>query len=135
MMNLWGWGMAIAFSMATIDWVLGAKIPISTPSTSSLSLEEQSTGQYYYAGYILLRKAGHSAIGIDGRRSQLACFRGFVEGDRIVNATRVLPPYQPDSRWESETGMMVDLSRYQQVGQPDEDQLRALQKCVDVFSR
>lgn len=137
-MTMLGWTLAIALLMPILTptpEALGSEGSVHVPSVSFLSLEEQSTGQYYYTGYILLRKAGHTAIGVDGRRSRLICFRGFVEGDRIVNATRIMPPYQPDSRWESRDGTMVDLSGYDRVGQPDEEQLEALQKCLDVFAR
>lgn len=108
-----------------------------------VTLEEQATGRYLYAGidapeqYILLRKAGHSVIGVDGRRSQKVCFRGFLDGDRIINAMRVFPPYAPDSRWESSrSGELVNLSHYLQLDQlPTEEQADSLKPCLEFFSR
>jgi hypothetical protein len=109
----------------------------------SVTLEEQPTGQYLYAAidapeqYILVRKAGHSVIGVDSRRSQNICFRGLLKGDRIVNAMRVFPPYAPDSRWESSrSGELVNLSHYLQLDQlPTEEQAAALKPCLEFFSR
>jgi hypothetical protein len=109
----------------------------------SVTLEEQSTGQYFYAAidapeqYLLMRKAGHSVIGVDGRRSQKICFRGFLDGDRIVNAMRIFPPYAPDSRWESSrSGELVNLSQYVQLDQlPTEEQATSLKPCLEFFSR
>jgi hypothetical protein len=109
----------------------------------SVTLEEQSAGQYFYAAidapeqFILVRKAGHSVIGVDGRRSQKICFRGFLDGDRIVNAMRIFPPYTPDSRWESSrSGELVNLSHYLQLDQlPTEEQAAALKPCLEFFSR
>jgi hypothetical protein len=109
----------------------------------SVTLEEQSTGQYFYAAldapeqYLLMRKVGHSVIGVDGRRSQKICFRGFLDGDRIVNAMRIFPPYAPDSRWESSrSGELVNLSQYVQLDQlPTEEQAASLKPCLEFFSR
>jgi hypothetical protein len=108
----------------------------------SVTLEEQSTGQYLYTAidapeqYILVRKAVHSIIGVDSRRSQKICFRGFLDGDRIVNAMRVFPPYAPDSRWESRSGELVNLSHYLQLDQPPtEEQTNSLKPCLEFFSR
>jgi hypothetical protein len=82
------------------------------------SLESLPPGTYYYehpsrSASVLLRKAGRSVIGLDSQEQ--ACFRGFIEGDRIVNATRVDPPYQPDSRLEHRDGIMLNLAEYQRV--------------------
>jgi hypothetical protein len=124
---------------------LSIQSPVQLPEINhvSLTLEEQSTGQYFYAAidaheqYILVRKAGHSVIGVDGRRSQKICFRGFLDGNRIVNAMRVFPPYAPDSRWESSrSGEFINLSHYLQLDQsPTEDQAASLKPCLEFFSR
>ena len=115
------------------------------PSLSVLA--NLPTGQYLYeekniaatarSGYILVYKVGHTAIGIDGRsRLQSPCFRGFVEGNQIVNATRVFPPYRPDSRWESQRGEMVDLSHYQLSDRPiSAEQVSTLRTCIQFFGR
>jgi hypothetical protein len=138
-MGIFGLLMVTSFSISAIELASDILVPLSITTTPFLPLEEQSAGQYYYLDgedrYLLLRKAGHTAIGVDGRRSQLLCFRGFVEGDRITNATRIFPPYAPDSRWDSRDGTMVDLSQYQQVGLPDDEREEALEKCLEVFAR
>lgn len=131
----------------------------TAPTAELTALENLPTGQYYYQepplrssaqtslnaganaphqlrqGYLLLRKAGHSVIGIDRRlRSRHACFRGFVEGDRIISTMRVFPPYRPDARWERQADM-VDLSRYQRVNRvPTAAEKTALQDCLAFFS-
>jgi len=110
------------------------------------SLENLPTGQYYYEnvaggrveqGYILLRKIGRTVVGIDGRsRTQSPCFRGFLEGDRIVDATRIYPPYHTDSRWDAHRGEMVDLGDYQRVNRAiTDEQAETLITCLRIFSR
>lgn len=115
-------------------------IAITTPA-----LENLPTGQYYYVQseasvperqrYVLLRKAGSTVIGIDARSRLHSCFRGFIKGDRIVDATRVFPPYQPDSRWDTQDEL-VDLSQYQTI-EPDltDEQSETLQTCIQFFWR
>jgi hypothetical protein len=139
LMNIFGLLFAVPFVVSGLEIASESFIPVSLTSSPFLPLAEQSSGQYYYHdtdnGYILLRKAGQGVMGVDGRRSQLLCFRGLLEGDRITNATRVFPPYAPDSQWQVRDGTMVDLSQYQQVGQADDGQKEALKKCLEVFSR
>ena len=123
--------------------------PLPAPaSESSGSLENLPAGQYYYRvtsrdpepeqpqGYVLLRKAGHSVIGIDRRSlNQASCFRGFLAGSRIVNATRIFPPYQPDSKWDRR-GELLDLSRYQSIEHHvTDEEADALHRCLAFFSR
>jgi hypothetical protein len=137
-MDLLGLTTAVSISLSGIELYSNATVPLSITTPPFLPLAEQSAGQYFYlsdSGYILLRKAGHSVIGVDGRRSRLLCFRGLLEGDRITNAMRIFPPYDPDSRWETRNGTMLDLSEYEQVGQADEEQEAALKKCLEVFAR
>jgi hypothetical protein len=129
----------VSLSRSTFEISSDALVPLSVSTPAFLPLAEQSPGQYLYpvsdSGYILLRKAGQSVIGVDARRSRPLCFRGLLEGDRVVNAMRIFPPYDPDSRWDTRDGTMVDLSQYQQAGQADEMQEEALQKCLEVFAR
>lgn len=96
-----------------------------SPPPQSLSLQNLPTGEYYYQrpsppgrpsrAYVLLRKVGRTVIGLDVRLRERACFRGFIEDNRIVDATRVLPPYQPDSQWQYGEGVMLDLDAYQRI--------------------
>lgn len=121
--------------------------PLEEPALEATLLENLPTGQYLYRdggadgaprrGSILLRKIGHTVIGLDQRpRAGNACFRGFLEGDRILNATRIYPPYQPDSRWEQQPGTMVDLSQYRSVDAAvTHEQAAMLHTCLTVFSR
>lgn len=128
-----------------------------TTGTLAASLESLPTGQYYYVNsnagsdagsnadaepaerrrqaYVLLRKAGTTVIGVDGRSQTPTCFRGFIEGDRIIDATRVFPPYQPDSRWDTQEEL-VNLSQYQAIEQPPSpEQAETLQTCIQFFWR
>lgn len=120
-------------------------------TTLETTLEDLPTGQYYYhvanpratnphpreRGYLLLRKAGNTVIGIDRRSlSRNPCFRGFAEGDWITDATRVFPPYQPNSRLDFQEGEWIDLKQYQQA-EPTltAEQTAELQTCIDFFWR
>ncbi|MBD3884145.1 hypothetical protein IFO70_20570 [Phormidium tenue FACHB-886] len=144
-----------------MSWVLGTLILLSgtnnlvaptnhqTHSASlptAISLEQLPTGRYYYASpeasanlkrrsFVLLRKAGTTVIGFDHRSAaEPACFRGFIEGDRIINATRVLPPYQPDSPLHS--GETLDLTGYQPVEHDvSAQEAETLQTCINFFWR
>lgn len=111
---------------------------------TATSLEALPTGQYYYVDgasdrrhppYLLLRKAGSTVIGVDGRSRMQPCFRGFIKGDRIVNATRLFPPYRPDSTWDTQEEL-ADLSQYQVVEQdPTDEQAETLRTCIQFFWR
>jgi hypothetical protein len=120
--------------------------PIDRPNTSHIQLEDLPTGQYYYEvptsltqaepRFVLLRKAGRGIIGLDRRSTSNICFRGFLEGDRIINAVRVFPPYHPDSKWDAREGELMNLSRYQQVDRKiTTAEATALQTCLQFFSR
>ena len=119
---------------------------------TSLSLSEIPNGEHYYVGHpsselsdeprVLLSKWGRVVVGISTRlhlgRLPLGavCFKGFVEGDKIMNATRVLPPYAPDSQWDYLPGEMLDLSQYEKVASsPAAEDTAALGICLEVFSR
>jgi hypothetical protein len=128
---------------------ISSLLPIwATETSETLTLETLPTGQYYYQsvgaadarerGYVLLRKAGKTVIGIDRRElsRRNPCFRGFAEGDRITNATQVFPPYQPDSRLDFQAGEWMDLAQYQQ-SEPTltVQQTAELQTCIEFFWR
>lgn len=110
------------------------------------SLENLPTGEYYYekigtregvpSQAILLRKAGRTVIGVQIRSaSNNPCFRGFAENNRIVNATRVFPPYNPASRSDFREELL-DLDQYilveREVSQGDR---ATLQTCIQFFWR
>jgi hypothetical protein len=126
---------------------LSILVPASLAQETRAMLETLPTGQYYYvrkdtppqtqAGYVLLRKTGRTVIGVDGRiQAQPVCFRGFIAANQITHATRVYPPYQPDSRWEVDRDVMVELSTYEQVDRsPTAEQLKTLQTCIQYFWR
>ncbi|MEO0533471.1 MAG: hypothetical protein AAF215_06345 [Cyanobacteria bacterium P01_A01_bin.123] len=113
----------------------------------NISFSALPNGEYYYLGtpasefldspYILLHKWGRIVIGIDARLpTRLVCFKGFVEDDRIVDATSVLPPYTPGSAWDYQSGEMLDLSQYDRITYAGTEEDRAtLDICLDVFSR
>ncbi|NJL21623.1 MAG: hypothetical protein HC895_13685 [Leptolyngbyaceae cyanobacterium SM1_3_5] len=84
------------------------------------TLEMLPMGEYYYertgAGrpqHVLLRKVGRTTIGVDLQAiGEPICFRGWLDGNTVVNATWMLPPYQPDSRLMREDGVFLDLNTY-----------------------
>ncbi|NJL40477.1 MAG: hypothetical protein HC840_25165 [Leptolyngbyaceae cyanobacterium RM2_2_4] len=113
-------------------------------STMPDSLEDLPTGEYYYqpssseralGQFVWFRKAGRTVVGMIRSESGNFCFRGFAEGNQIVNATRVFPPYDPASRQDFQEEML-DLSRYSQV-EPDgrEGDRTLLQSCIQFFWR
>ena len=113
-------------------------------SLQAVSLQERPTGEYYYestgAGrpqHVLLRKAGRTVIGVDLQAiGDPVCFRGWLEGDRIVNATWLLPPYQPDARLRHTAGVMLDLASYRPVSdRASEPERDALRSCMNFFWR
>ena len=134
--------LSIALLIGATQWV-----PRDNPNSEQLSLSELPNGEYYYLdaprselsanSYVLLHKWGRIAIGIDVRPpSGSACFKGFIQDNRIVDATRVLPPYTPDAQWDYQPGDMLDLSYYNNVADPVAEEVRAnLEICLDVFAR
>jgi hypothetical protein len=100
-------------------------------STGKSPLTSSMSGQS-----VLLRKAGRTVIGVQlGSGSGNPCFRGFVQGNRIVNATRVFPPYNPAARSDFQPEMF-DLSEYSQVEAAVSEADRAtLQTCMQFFWR
>ncbi len=114
---------------------------------SALSLSELSDGEHYYSepsstelthnAYLFLQKWGRIVVGVDTlSSSRTACFKGFVEGNAIVDATRVLPPYTPDAEWTYQPGEMLDLSGYEiRMDAIAEADRAALNVCLDVFAR
>lgn len=108
-------------------------------------LENLPTGNYYYENlrservgnqYIVLRKVGHVVVGVDVQsRLRNPCFKGFVEQNSIVDATRIFPPYDPASKWEHRKGEVFNLDSYRRIEQTfTASDNTALQKCLRVFS-
>lgn len=117
-------------------------IPIALAQTPTL--EMLPTGEYYYessgAGrpqHVLLRKVGRTTIGVDLQTiGDPICFRGWLDGNAIVNATWMLPPYQPDSRLTREDGVFLDLTSYRPaIDTPSEADRAALRSCLQFFWR
>lgn len=96
---------------------------------------EQSSASRKRSSFILFRKSGRTIIGWDHRSvSGPACFRGFIEGEQVVNATRVLAPYQPDSALQQ--GETIDLSGYESTAHEiSAVEAQTLQTCVGFFWR
>lgn len=89
---------------------------------------------------LFLRKWGRIVVGVDTISSQATCFKGFVEENAIVGATRVLPPYTPNAEWTYQSGKMIDLGGYDRqieaIAATDTATDRtALDTCLEVFSR
>lgn len=135
--------MQISLSVALV-----LSLAVTTNSSGpSLSLEDLPPGEYYYEGsyssemrgsqYVLLRKVGKTVIGLEVQsRSRNPCFRGFAEENRIIDATRLFPPYHPDSKWEFQQGEALNLNRYHRVEQVGTTGDReTLQTCIGVFWR
>lgn len=117
-------------------------LPIALAQTSAL--EMLPTGEYYYesAGtgrpqQVLLRKVGRTTIGVNLQAiGEPVCFRGWLEENAIVNATWMLPPYQPDSRLMHEDGVLLDLSAYRPaIDPPSAADRAALRSCIQFFWR
>lgn len=112
-------------------------------------LLELPDGEYRYLGeassefwdqpYVLLQKWGRIVIGVDADLpSEVACFKGFIEGNSIIDATRVLPPYTPDAEWEYQSGEMLNLDQYDRVTEPvamTDGDTSNLEICLEVFAR
>lgn len=111
------------------------------------ALFELPDGQHYYAEptsseltrtrSLFLQKWGRIVVGVDTLSSAgTTCFKGFIEEDTIVDATRVLPPYTPNAEWAYQPGEMVDLSDYDRRTEAISATDRAaLDICLEVFAR
>ena len=121
-----------------------AILTVQSARSQVVSLQEKPTGEYYYEStgsgrpqHVLLRKAGRTVIGVDLQAiGDPVCFRGWLEGDRIVNATWLLPLYQPDARLTHTEGVMLDLASYRLVSdRPSRSDQDALRSCMNFFWR
>ena len=121
-----------------------AILTVQSARSQVVSLQEKPTGEYYYEStgsgrpqHVLLRKAGRTVIGVDLQAiGDPVCFRGWLEGDRIVNATWLLPLYQPDARLTHTEGVMLDLASYHPVSdRPSAPDREALRSCMNFFWR
>ena len=130
----------------TVVLILSVVFTDSPAQAESITLESMPTGNYYYQGlrfsevarspYILLRKVGHTVAGVEVRgRVGNPCFKGFVDQNSVVDATRVFPPYNPDSEWKHQKGEMFNLDSYRRIERTfTASDNAALQKCLRVFS-
>ena len=115
--------------------------------SQEVPLSGSPNGEYFFRGspsselsgesYLLLRKWGRIVVGMDARLPlEIACFKGFIEDNKIVDATRVLPPYTPDADWAYQPGEMLDLDSYERSTEPSiEVDREMLEVCLQVFSR
>ncbi|MBE9063572.1 hypothetical protein [cf. Phormidesmis sp. LEGE 11477] len=113
----------------------------------ALGLFELPDGEHYYVEPIsseltgdrtlFLQKWGRIVVGVDTISSfNSTCFKGFVEADAIVNATRVLPPYTPNAEWTYQPGEMTNLSNYdRRIEAIAATDRAALDICLEVFAR
>ncbi|NJN56883.1 MAG: hypothetical protein HC879_04995 [Leptolyngbyaceae cyanobacterium SL_5_9] len=128
---------------------LALLVALTASATPDPSLENLPTGEYYYqpsfsgrgAGqFVWFRKAGRTVVGVMRSEDGNFCFRGFAEGNQIVDATRVFPPYDPASRQDFQEEML-DLGEYSQVerdgqvGRVREGDRTTLQTCIQFFWR
>ncbi|NJL86169.1 MAG: hypothetical protein HC886_09600 [Leptolyngbyaceae cyanobacterium SM1_1_3] len=90
---------------------------------------------------MLLRKSGSAVIGVElvGDRAStdvmaLSCFRGQAQGDRLIYVTRVQPPYDPASEWQSgqELELAAGVSRDTSLAPAEQT---ALETCIQLFWR
>lgn len=138
------------FFLAFSTIVLVSLVPRAETSLSlpSIEIADLPTGNYYYesteplvenhvpSSGILLRKRGFTVIGVYlPSRVPQPCFRGFSKGNRVINATRIYPPYAPDSTMESR--QQIDLDPYARLDdwEMTERDRDALQTCIQVFWR
>ncbi|WP_038015638.1 hypothetical protein [Synechococcus sp. PCC 7335] len=124
--------------------LLGMSQPVQN---LALVLSELPDGEHYYAEptsseliderSLVLEKWGRIVIGVDTiSSSKMACFKGFVDGDAIVDATRVLPPYTPNAEWTYQPGEMISLSDYdRRIEAIAATDRTALDICLEVFAR
>ena len=94
-------------------------------TNQAMDLRDLENGEYYYERpgaadlvtnlirdeYLLLSKRGRLVTGIHlGSQDGSLCFRGFIQNNTIVDATRIFPPYTPASRWDFQEEML-DLAQ------------------------
>ena len=113
-----------------------------------IDLRDLENGEYYYERpaatnvvsnrirneYLLLSKRGRLITGIHlGSQAGALCFRGFIQENTIVDATRIFPPYTPASRWDFQEEML-DLAPYQQINREiTANDREALTNCIQFF--
>lgn len=139
---------AVIFSSGTeSEAPVSAQVAASQLVSSSADLTALPTGRYYFAppdqsstsrkrpSFVLFRKSGSTIIGWDHRSAlEPACFRGFIEGDQVVRATRLFAPYQPDSVLQS--GETIDMSGLESTDHEiSAAEAQSLQTCMNFFWR
>ncbi|MEL6854074.1 MAG: hypothetical protein AAFO83_03085 [Cyanobacteria bacterium J06607_13] len=134
--------------MNTFTPLIALLIGVSQPVQNlTLVLSELPDGEHYYVQptsheltgdrALFLKKWGRIVVGVDTlSSSRVTCFKGFVEEDAIVDATRVHPPYTPNAEWTYQSGEMLSLGDYRRrtdaIAATDRT---ALDICIDVFAR
>ncbi|MBF2003428.1 MAG: hypothetical protein IGS38_22230 [Synechococcales cyanobacterium M58_A2018_015] len=147
---LTGWAAALVSAMMLTagDLLTGAQLA----AEPIMTLEALPPGQYDYLqvepnpdglalperqdNTLLLHKVGRTVIGVNRRRGMAQlCFRGFAEDNRLLNVTRIFPPYQPDSNWDFQADWL-DVSNYQRRERAFTAAEQAdLLTCLQVFGR
>ncbi|MEL7072254.1 MAG: hypothetical protein AAGN15_26955 [Cyanobacteria bacterium J06581_3] len=124
--------------------LLGVSQPIQN---LDLILSELPDGEHYYAKStsheltgdhsLFFKKWGRIVVGVDTTSAlRMTCFKGFIEEDSIVNATRVLPPYTPSAEWTYQPGEMIDLGDYdRRIEAIAATDRTSLNTCLEVFAR
>ncbi len=109
----------------------------AAPTASELAGSELIAGELIGDRTLFLQKWGRIVVGVDMVSSaNSTCFKGFVEEGKIVDATRVLPPYTPNAEWTYQPGEMIDLSDYdRRIEAIAATDRTALDICLEVFAR
>lgn len=128
---------SIIMTLNIAQWGQGQSLPLLTLPNGEYYYSSPSSSEGFDSPYILLHKWGRIAVGIDARLpTNVACFKGFVDDNRIVDTTVVWPPYAPDAQWQYQPGEMVDLSGYERmIDAATAADTAALDVCLEVFSR
>ncbi len=127
----------VLFTVLTNELVQAQPATLADLPAGSYRYEATHVSSGAEPSQLLLWKRGHTVIGVQSRSATAKfCFRGFVEQNRIVNATRVAPPYAPDSRWEALRGDAFNLDDYRRSERAlTEGDQAALRQCFQVFWR
>jgi hypothetical protein len=138
--------------MKPFTTVLVSSALLTCVSAQSIPLEELPRGEYYYEqieavvlsngsqgtaprSFLVLGKVGRTVVGMEAGLRSASCFKGFVQGNQIVDMTRIFPPYDPASAWNFQTGVAIDLDDYQRVERTlSERDRNTFQTCIEFFS-
>jgi hypothetical protein len=138
--------------MKPFTTVLVLSALLTCVSAESIPLEELPRGEYYYErveavilsnepqgatqpAFLILGKVGRTVVGMEVGLRSASCFKGFVQGNQIVDMTRIFPPYDPASVWNFQPGVAIDLDDYQRVERTlSERDRHTFQTCIEFFS-